>query len=360
MTGNRIMDCSAQNLSRDTVHFNVPCRVDEEQVAGVSRATWVGVAVNVLLAVVKLAAGILARSSVLLADAVHTLSDLATDAAILVGVKYWTAPADAQHPHGHRKIETLITLGIGVALAAVGCGLGYEAVRNLAAAVAGGAPTAAAVASVSGGLTLVAFAVAAVSIAAKELLYRWTSRKGVELGSSALIANAWHHRSDAMSSIPPLLAIGGGAIGARLGYNLWYLDPIGTIIVCVMLLQAAWEVTKPALASLLDASADRKMCSEIRKTVLATKGVIDTHRIRTRVICSNTVAVDLHITVDKHLSVEIGHSIATAVKNRLLRLNVAECPKAVDVLVHVEPGNPMEKPLPGAGSDTMLDWKAKE
>lgn len=351
------MDCSSQNPRRDTVHFSQPCVMDGEQVSGVSRATWVGVAVNVFLAAIKMTVGIYTRSNVLLADAVHTLSDLATDAAILVGVKYWTAPADAEHPHGHRKIETLITLGIGVALAAVGFGLGYEAVRNLAAAITGGASVSE---SLAGGLAVAAFVVAAVSIASKELLYRWTSRKGVLLGSSALIANAWHHRSDAMSSIPPLLAIGGEAVGARLGYNLWYLDPVGTIVVCVMLLQAAWEVTKPALASLLDAGADRKLCSEIRKTVLATRGVIDTHRIRTRVICSNTVAVDLHITVDKHLSVENGHNIATAVKNRLLRLDVASCPKTVDVLVHVEPGNPMEKRLPGSGSDTMLDWKAKE
>lgn len=348
-------------MRRDTVHFSEPDDLDESSVREVSRVAWVGVWINIVLALLKTAGGLVAGSRALLADAVHTVSDLATDAAILVGVRYWSAPADVDHPHGHRKIETLITMAIGIALALVGLGMGWEAVANLVRAVARGkegAPEGAA----GDAFSWLAFGAALASIVVKELLYRWTAAKGVRLGSSALIANAWHHRSDALSSIPPLLSIGGAEVGRRLGHDLWFLDPVGTVVVCFMLLQAAWEVTRPTLAALLDSSADRQLCSAIRKTVLATRGVIDAHRIRTRVICSNAVAVDLHVTVDKDLSVERGHAIATDVKNRLLALQVdSVSTRAVDVLVHVEPGDPRDArlPEPDQGGDTMVDWKRK-
>ncbi len=357
------MASSSQSTRKDTtLHFSRHDESGREPVSQVTRVTWAGMGVNIALALAKSAAGLLAQSHVLLADAAHTVSDLATDAAILVGVRFWSAPADAEHPHGHRKIETLITLGIGIALALVGLGLGYEAVAHLASALAGHAPGRPPEAGTPVGWALyAALATAGASIAIKEWLYRWTAAKGAELGSSALCANAWHHRSDALSSIPPLLAIGGEAAGARLGFDVWYLDPVGTIVVCVMLLQAAWDVTRPTLGALLDASADRRMCSAIRRTVLTTSGVIDTHKIRTRVLCSNTVAVDLHITVDKNLSVESGHTIATEVTRRLQALAIEDCPRAVDVIVHVEPGDASSKRLPGApGRDTLVDWKQRE
>lgn len=347
--------CDSRHLRRDTVHFSGPEYVDQPMIRDISRVTWVGVWVNIVLAVLKGAGGILSGSKVLLADAVHTVSDLATDAAILIGVRYWSAPADAHHPHGHRKIETLITMAIGVALAMVGLGMGYDAVARLVGALGDGSREAALTGREAA--VWVGFAAAVASIVAKELLYRWTARKGVALGSSAVVANAWHHRSDAISSIPAVLAIGGEELGAHMGYNLWYLDPLGTVVVCFMLLQAAWEVVQPTLGALLDASADRKICSAIRKTVLSTNGVIDTHRIRTRVICSNAVAVDLHITVDKHLSVERGHAIAMDVRNHILALRPTDSVRAVDVLVHVEPGDPREQRLPGSDRDTMVDWK---
>lgn len=344
--------------TRDTVHFSEP-GYGRAQIKDVSRVTWVGVVVNVALAVVKLLAGIYAKSNVLLADAVHTVSDLATDFAILIGVRYWSAPADANHPHGHRKIETMITLAIGVALAMVGLGLGYEAIRTLADALLNGRDAEAATPKL-GTFTALAMLVALASIVSKELLYRWTAAKGVALGSSALVANAWHHRSDAISSIPPLIAMGGEFFGRSFGYDLWYLDPIGTIVVCFMLLQAAWEVMEPTFASLLDASADRQLCSAIRKTVLETKGVIDTHRIRTRVICSHAVAVDLHLIVDQSISVARGHAIANDVKERLLKLQVSSGARPVDVLIYVEPGDPRDRRLPGSDKNTAIDWKYQD
>lgn len=339
---------------RDTVLFSNP-NGDAGDVRAISGVTWVGVATNVALAALKLIAGLLGGSRALLADAAHTISDLATDVAILIGVRFWSAPADADHPHGHAKIETLITLSIGLALAAVGLGMGYDAVANLAAE-GGSGPGA----STSGLVMWLGLGSALLSLVTKELLYRWTVAKGMELSSSALIANAWHHRTDAFSSIPPLISIGGNAIAARHGLDLWYLDPIATIVICVLLLQAAWEVAQPTLAALLDRSADRKLCSAIRRAVLDTRGVIGAHRIRTRCLSANAVAVDLNITVDGRLSVTDGHAIAARVRAAILALSVENSPKPVDVLVHVDPaGSDHEESRRRLAADTMLDWKER-
>ncbi len=346
------------------MHFAEPVCMKQETVDEISRVTWVGVGVNVFLAVIKTAGGLASGSRALLADAFHTISDLATDAAILVGVKFWSAPADADHPHGHHKIETLITLAIGIALAAVGLTMGWEAVVTIAGAVARGdiAPDV----TDKRGVDLVAILAlgsAVISLIAKELLYRWTAAKGVKLGSSAVVANAWHHRSDAFSSIPPTLTIGANMMANQYGYDLWYLDPIGTIVVCVMLLQAAWEVSAPTLRTLADASADRKLCSGIRKTVLDTPGVDTAHKIRTRTVGPNAVMVDLHIQVRPTLTVVQGHDIATEVRDRLIRLVVPEVEsRIIDVMVHVEPSRPtLEEQLKRpASSNTLFDWQPKD
>lgn len=341
---------------RDTIHFRREECLDKTTIREISRVTWVGVGVNVLLAAIKTAAGVAAASSVLLADAVHTLSDLATDAAVLIGVRFWCAPADAKHPHGHRKIETLVTLAIGIALILIGAGMGYEAVKRLVDAVGNGR-TAGDIRAFDL-VSAAALSAALISLIGKELLYRWTVRKGITLGSSAVVANAWHHRSDALSSIPAALAIGGTALGAHSGYDLWFLDPVGTLVVCVMLLQAAWEVAAPTLAALVDASADRQLCSAIRRTILTTEGVLGTYMVRTRVIGSRAVEVDLQITVDRELTVSEGHDIAMAVKRRLMALRVegAES-RVVDAIVHVEPGDPVLERIRMNTADTAVDWK---
>ncbi|MDR3077587.1 MAG: cation diffusion facilitator family transporter [Planctomycetota bacterium] len=301
----------------------------------VSRVTWTGLAVNAVLAVLKAAAGLASGSHALLADAVHTLSDLATDAAILVGVRYWCAPADADHPHGHRKIEALVTFGIGLILAAAGLGMGWRAAAGLAP---GGRPP-----PPPAGMNAIAcfaLATALLSIAGKEWLYRWTAARGLTLGSSAVMANAWHHRSDAFSSIPPALAIAGSGLAGHFGRNLWFLDELGALVVCVLLLQAAWGVVYPTLAALIDAGADRRLSLAIREAILATPKVAGTHHIRTRSLGNRAVAVDLHIAVDPRLTVREGHDIAADVKYRVLGLAPTAGAQAVDVLVHVEPDGP--------------------
>jgi cation diffusion facilitator family transporter len=343
----------------DTIYFGGRQTLDHQRIAGVSRVTWVGVFTNIGLALLKGIAGVWAGANALVADAIHSASDIAADCVVLVGVKYWCAPADACHPHGHRKIETLITFGIGVALAAAAIGMGCHAVGEFVTHLSGEGDHHVVVLNTA---TVLAFCVAMLSLASNETLYRWTVAKGKKLQSSAVIANAWHHRSDAFSSIPPALSIGGGAVGAWFGYNPWFLDPVGTLVVCVMLLQAAWEVIGPTMKALLDASVDRALCSAIRETVLSTPGVLDTHKIRTRCIGPKAASVDLHVLVPGDLSVAQGHDIAGAVKRRILALDVEDgYYKPTDVIVHIEPVKTLEHALNrGRESDTMVDWMAKK
>jgi len=319
--------------------FNDSRPLDRALVQSISRVTWAGVWVNLVLIAAKGWGGWWVGSRTLLADAVHSLSDLFTDAVVLVGAHYWAAPADADHPYGHGKIETLVTLVIALALALVGLFLACGAMEALYRAAfkpsAGPAPVSPA--------TWAALAVALVSIAAKEILYRWTTAWGKALKSSALVANAWHHRSDALSSIPPVVTIGVGAVGAFEGRDFWFLDPLGTVVVAVMLMAAAWKVARPNLGPLLDASAGRKLNAAIRESMAATPGVLSGHKLRTRFLGADAAEVTLHIQVDGRLTVAEGHRIAAEVKYRLLALAVPGLEtRVVDVLIHVEPGEPGE------------------
>ena len=288
---------------------------DAHHTAEVLRVTWVGLGANIALSILKLAAGIIGRSQAIVADGVHSLSDSSTDVAILVGVRYWTQPPDEEHPHGHRRIETVVTVFIGVLLAAVAAGLTYNALATLHERDAG-----------SPGV--IAFAAALVSIVSKEMLYRWNLSVGKRIKSPAVIANAWHHRSDALSSIPAALAVAGAAVSPS-----WsFLDHVGAVVVSLFILQAAWRIAWPALGQLVDTGATRMDRERIRTIALGTDGVEMVHAIRTRHIGSG-LQVDLHILVDGRLTVREGHDISRAVKQRLL----SEGPDVVDVVVHLEP-----------------------
>lgn len=318
----------------DALLFSGEATLDQEAVRDISRVTWAGVIGNIILILAKAGGGWCSGSSTLLADAIHSLSDLITDAIILVGVRYWAAPADEHHQYGHRKIETMATFTIGLFLALVGLVLGWRAVLSLSSVVKGDVATP----LVTTLATWVALVVSLVSIITKEILYRWTMSRGLTLGSPALLANAWHHRFDALSSIPPVITIGVGAVGASMGRNFWYLDPVGTVVVAVMLLAAAWEISCSTLATLLDVSADRKLYIAIHAAVDEISGVLAVHKLRTRFLGSRAVEVNLHILVDGQVTVTAGHLIAAQVKYRLLSLTVPEAgARVVDVLVHVEP-----------------------
>ena len=281
----------------------------------VSRVGWVGLLCNLALAAAKAAAGILGHSQAVLADALHSLTDSVTDIAVILGVRFWTAPADEDHPHGHGRIETLITVVIGLIVGAVAVGMGVQAIRGLRHDP-GTAPTA------------VALVVALVSIVIKEVLYRWTAKVGREVRSPALEANAWHHRSDAISSIPAAVAVAVTLIDP--GWAV--VDRVGAVVVCLLILQASWRILRPALDQLIDAGAPAADRRRIEELALQVDGVEAAHAVRTRYVGAD-LAVDLHVEVDGGLSVGDGHSIAVAVRRKLIE----EGPNVIDALVQIEP-----------------------
>lgn len=281
----------------------------------VLRVTWWGLAINLSLSGLKMLFGIVGSSQSLVADAVHSLSDSVTDIAVIIGAPYWSAPADENHPHGHGRIETIITAVIGVTLAGVGVGLGYKALATIP--------------SGHGALPgWSAFAVALMSIVSKEWLYQWTIRVGRKVKSSALIANAWHHRSDSMSSIPVAVAV----LGTKLQPSWTFLDHIGAVLVSILIIQAAWHIVWPVLNQLTDAGVPEQERERLRGLATSIEGVHDVHALRTRHLGSG-VALDLHLMVNPNLSVREGHNLAGKVKKRLL----SEGEDIVDVLIHVEP-----------------------
>lgn len=281
----------------------------------IRKVTWSGMLVNVSLAGVKFFVGVLGSSQAVIADAIHSVSDMATDIAVILGVRFWTAPPDAGHPYGHQRIEALVTVAIGLALVSVAVGLGYNSLATIHE-------------DYIQKIRWVAIVGPVLSILAKEILYRWTARVGVQVKSAAVIANAWHHRSDALSSIPAAIAVVVSAL-----YPDWgFVDHIGAVIIAVFILKVAWDIIVPALQELTDTGVSLKTQEQIKDLVMAVKGVKNTHAIRTRKFGSY-LHVDLHILVEPELSVRSGHTISEDVKQQLLQHG----PDVLDVVVHIEP-----------------------
>jgi cation diffusion facilitator family transporter len=269
---------------------------------------------NIGLAGLKFTAGLLGNSKALIADAVHSITDTSTDIAVLIGAPRWSAPADEDHPHGHGRIETLITVFIGLVLIGAAIGLGYNAIATLQSAH-------------DEGPGWIALGAAIISIIVKEALYQWNARVGQKAKSSAMIANAWHHRSDALSSIPVAVAV----VGSKIQPAWTFLDHVGALVVSLFILQAAWKIFWPALKQLTDAGASKEELQELYDMVKNIDGVRDVHALRTRNIGSG-LQVDLHLQVDPELSVRDGHDLAGIAKSRLLKHD-----NVIDVLIHIEP-----------------------
>ncbi len=284
----------------------------------IKRVTVWGMIINLGLAGLKFVMGILGHSQALIADAAHSLSDMVTDVAVIVGVRFWSEPADEEHPYGHGRLEMLVSLFIALMLAGVGIGICYNAVITLHKGES----------HIPGMLALVA---AVVSVVVKEWLYRWTVKAGKAIKSSAVIANAWHHRSDAISSIPVVLAV----VGIRINPEWQYLDHIAAVVVSVLIVKAAKEIAMPQIRHLMDAGATQEELKIIKEIIYQTEGVITTHKVRTRHIGSG-LQVDLHVQVAPELTVGQGHDVAKRVEGELLENG----PDIVDVLVHIEPYTP--------------------
>lgn len=283
--------------------------------AYVRKVTWIGLLINIALSGLKFAAGYFGRSQALIADAIHSLTDTTTDIAVIAGSHYWSRPPDESHPYGHRRLETLVTVFIGLVLAAAGIGIGWEAISTLHKKST----------STPGWVALYA---AMASIVTKEILYRWTAAVGKKTKSQALAANAWHHRTDAISSLPVLVAVTGALI-----FPSWsFLDHVGAAIVSVFILHAAMKIIWPAASELIDAGAPEEIQKKIAEIACSTSGVREVHAVRSRYI-SSSIQIDMHIVVDGNMSVQEGHTIADNVENNI----ISGIPEVLEVVVHVDP-----------------------
>ncbi len=286
-----------------------------ENTQEVRSVTLIGLFVNIFLTLAKILIGYFSGSSSVVADGVHSLTDCSTDIAVIVGVKYWNKGPDSDHPYGHRRIEAMTTVFIGTILALAGFILIYNAVIKI-----------------HSHQFIVpqwsAFIIAILSIFTKEMLYQWTLKKAEFLKCNALKANAWHHRSDAISSIPVALAIGFAKYD-----NSWaMLDPIASVAVSFFILKSSYDIAWPALLELSDSGASEQKIKHIQELVSSVDGVVSLHQVRTR-FQGNGLYVDLHIQVNPNLTVIEGHAIAGRAKHILLD----DDSQILDVLVHLEP-----------------------
>ena len=281
-----------------------------------------GSLVNFLLLVFKFVAGFVGNSAAMIADAVHSLSDFITDIIVILFVRVSSMPKDENHHYGHGKYETLATAIIGVVLFAVGVGILVNAVETIIDFFHGkelAAPN------------IWALGAAAVSIVFKEALYQYTVYKGKNLNSNAVMANAWHHRSDALSSIGTLLGISGAMF---LGEKWRVLDPIAAFLVSIFILKVAIELTKASLEELLEKSLPKKTQEKILNIIHSFPEVKSPHNLRTRHIGSN-IAIEFHIRMDGNLSLNEVHEITKRMENALK----AEFGPLTHIGIHMEPIN---------------------
>jgi len=290
-----------------------PARSPELRAAAASRSTWVSVAVNLCLSTTQIVVGVLAKSQGLVADGIHSLSDLVADFVVLFANHHSKKAADAEHPYGHQRFENAASLVLGALLLVVGLGLLWSAFLKLEAP--------ATVQTVH----VAALWVAGVALLAKELLFRYMLGVAKRVKSSLLVANAWHARSDAASS----LVVAAGIVGNLAGYPIF--DPISALIVGFLIMRMGWGFAWSSLSDLVDSAVDEQEVEAIRRTLADTPGVSGVHDVRTRKM-GDMVIVDAHIEVDASLTVEAGHDIAVAARQRVLQHH-----RVLNLMTHVDP-----------------------
>lgn len=270
----------------------------------IRNVTLVGSVINMLLTLGKIIAGILGKSSAMVADGIHSLSDLVTDIIVLVFIKVSGKERDDNHRYGHGKYETFATMLISFALMFVAAGILWSGVTKVIESFKGE------IIEKPGYIALYA---ALISIVSKEGLYWYTKNIGVKVHSQAMVANAWHHRSDAFSSIGTALGISGAIL---LGEKWRVLDPLASIIVSFFILKVAWDIANPSIKELLEIALPRETENSILEIIGNTPGVKGYDNLKTRKI-GNMIAIEVHIKVDKDLTVERSHQIATNIENEI-------------------------------------------
>ena len=278
------------------------------------KATWWGVIVNLLLSIGKLVVGYIGHSQALIADGLHSLSDLISDGMVLMATHHSNSDADEDHPYGHARYETVATITLAVLLTIVGIGIGIDAVNRLMDSQSLAVPA------------MMTLWVAGASILSKEILFQYTMIVARRVKSKMLEANAWHHRSDAVSSIIVFV----GIAGAIWGYPI--LDSIAAIIVAVMICKIGWELGHQSFQELVDTGLDAETLSQVSSAIRAVNGVNELHMLRSRRMGHN-VLVDVHILVSPRLSVSEGHQISEAVEAALSQ----NFDDINDITVHIDP-----------------------
>lgn len=279
------------------------------------RVSMVSVVWNLVLSIFKFLAGVIAHSGAMVSDAVHSASDVFSSFVVIIGVRMASKESDKEHPFGHERLECVAAIVLSTVLAVTGLGIGYTAVRKLL----GGEY----VTAVPGMLALVA---AVVSIAVKEAMFWYTRYYAKKIDSGALMADAWHHRSDSLSSIGALIGIGGAIIGFPV------MEPIASIVICGFIEKAALDIFKDAIDKMVDKSCDEQMEEELKVCALGTSGVLQVDLLRTRMF-GNKIYVEMEIGADRNLSLGESHAIAEQVHDAI----EAGWPKIKHILIHVNP-----------------------
>ena len=275
---------------------------------------------NLLISIAKFLAGVIGHSSAMISDAIHSASDVFSTIVVMIGVKIGGKESDKNHQYGHERLESVASLILALTLAVTGCGIGYGGLKTIIAGSEGASiqvPTA------------LPLAAAILSIVAKEGMYWYTMRAAVQINSGALKADAWHHRSDALSSVGSLVGIG----GAMLGYPI--LDPIASVVICVFILKAAFDIFRDAIGKMTDEACDDCMVEAMKALVVRQQGVLALDDIKTRMF-GNKAYVDIEIAVDGNLLLQEAHNIAEKVHDEVEH----NFPEVKHCMVHV---NPYEK-----------------
>lgn len=278
---------------------------DEARSKEAKKVTWVGFVLNALLTSFKIFAGFTGGSAAMIADGVHSLSDFFTDIVVLVGFKFIDKPEDDQHNYGHGKFETLATVIIGLALLLVGYKIMASGIMSIYGVLFKG--------KIIEQPKMIALAAAVLSVVCKEWLFRYTRHIGEMIQSSAVIANGWHHRSDAFSSIGTMAGIGGAIL---FGQNWAVLDPLASLIVSVFIFKVSFQILMPAVNELLESSLQDEEIEHIKNIFEASPHIQNFHHLRTRRIGSK-VAIEVHFVFEKTMSIQEAHSFATEVEKKI-------------------------------------------
>lgn len=284
-----------------------------------TKVSLVSIIGNLILSVFKFLAGILAHSSAMISDSIHSGSDVLSSVVVIIGVHMSAKDSDKEHPYGHERLECVVAILLSTILLFTGLAIGFSAIQTIYTREYLNLPK-------PGILALIA---ALVSIICKELMYWYTRYYALKIDSSALMADAWHHRSDSLSSIGALIGIG----GAMMGYPI--LDCIASIVICIFIAKAAYDIFMDSIDKMVDHSCDDSTETALKECALETPGVLGVDLLRTRVF-GNKIYVDIEICADGSITLTEGHSIAEQVHDRIEQ----QFPKVKHIMVHVNPYEP--------------------